>query len=130
MGVSDADVASKIEAIIDFADIGPFIDSPVKTYSAGMFMRLGFAIAIHVDADILLIDEILAVGDEEFQKKCLARLKYRQQNGTALLIVSHSLYTLTNLCDRVVWLDRGRIVTQGHPAEVFQQYPNVQAPAV
>jgi len=122
MGLSDAEVARQMESIIDFADLGTFIDSPVKTYSAGMYMRLGFAIAIHVNADILLIDEILAVGDAEFQKKCIPRLQQMQQNGTALLIVSHALSLLSILCDRVIWLDRGRVMAEGHPAEVLQQY--------
>ena len=122
MGLSDAEVARKMESIIDFAALGTFIDSPIKTYSAGMYMRLGFAITIHVDADILLIDEILAVGDAEFQKKCIPRLQQMQQNGAALLIASHSLATLSALCNRVIWLDRGRVMAAGHPAEVLQQY--------
>src|SRR5207249_4284111 len=122
MGLSDAEVARKMESIIDFADLGTFIDSPIRIYSAGMYMRLGFAIAIHVDADILLIDEILAVGDAEFQQKCAARLQQLQQNGTALLIVSHSFSTLATLCNRVIWLDRGRVRAEGHPTEVLQQY--------
>jgi len=129
MGLSDADMAHKIESIIDFADLGPFIDSPIKTYSSGMYMRLGFAIAVHVDADILLIDEILAVGDAEFQQKCSIRLQQMQQNGTALLIVSHSLSMLSILCNRVIWLDQGRVMAEGHPIEVLQQYcPSVVFP--
>jgi len=129
MGLSDADVARQMESIIGFADLGTFIDSPVKTYSAGMYMRLGFAIAIHVDADILLIDEILAVGDAEFEKKCIPRLQQMQQNGTAFLIVSHALSLLALLCDRVIWLDRGRVMAEGHPTEVLQQYcPSVVLP--
>ena len=122
MGLSDAEVARHMESIIDFADLGTFIDSPVKTYSAGMYMRLGFAIAIHVDADILLIDEVLAVGDAEFQKKCEARLQQMQHNGTALLIVSHSLLTLATLCDRVIWLDQGQVMAAGDPLQVMQCY--------
>ena len=129
MGLSDADVARKMKSIIDFADLGPFIDSPVKTYSSGMYMRLGFAIAVHVDADILLIDEILAVGDEEFQQKCMARLQQMQQNGAALLIVSHALSLLATLCNRVIWLDRGCVMAKGYPAKVLQQYcPSVVLP--
>jgi serine/threonine protein kinase len=129
MGLSDTEVARKMESIIDFADLGAFINSPVRTYSSGMYMRLGFAIAIHVDADILLIDEILAVGDAEFQHKCLARLQQMQQNGTTLLIVSHALDMLSMLCNRVIWLDRGRVMAAGQPAEVLQQYcPSVVLP--
>lgn len=130
MGLSDSEVARKMESIIDFADLGAFINSPVRTYSSGMYMRLGFAIAIHVDADILLIDEILAVGDAEFQKKCLARLQQMQQHGTTLLIVSHALDMLALLCTRVIWLDRGRVMAAGQPAEVLQQYcPSVVLPS-
>jgi len=129
MGLSDAEVARKLESIIDFADLGPFIDSPVKTYSSGMYMRLGFAIAVHVDADLLLIDEILAVGDEAFQHKCSIRLQQIQQHGTALLIVSHALPLLATLCNRVIWLDQGRVMAEGHPIEVLQQYsPSVVFP--
>jgi ABC-2 type transport system ATP-binding protein len=122
LGLSDAEVAGKIASIIDFADLGPFIDSPVKTYSSGMYMRLGFAIAVHVDADLLLIDEILAVGDEAFQQKCNIRLQQMQQSGTAMLIVSHALSMLSTLCNRVIWLDQGRVMAAGHPIEVLQQY--------
>ena len=130
IGLSDADVARKMESIIDFADLRTFIESPVKTYSAGMYMRRGFAIAIHDDADILLIDEILAVGDAEFQKKCIARLQQMQRDGTTLLIVSHALETLWILCNRAIWLDRGRVMAEGQPAEVLQQYcPSLVLPS-
>ena len=123
MGLNGNDIARKMDSIIDFADVGRFIDAPVRTYSAGMYMRLGFAIAIHVDADILLIDEILAVGDAEFQEKCTARLKAMQRARTAgLLIVSHSLSLLETLCDRVMWLNHGRVVAEGDPSDVVQQY--------
>jgi len=122
IGLSDNEVARKMDSIVDFADLGSFIDSPIKTYSAGMYMRLGFAIAVHVDADILLIDEILAVGDEEFHKKCMPRLLQMQKNGTALIIVSHALSMLATMCDRVIWLDRGRIMASGRPSEVLEKY--------
>jgi lipopolysaccharide transport system ATP-binding protein len=122
MGMSDAVIARKTEAIIAFADLGEFIDSPVKTYSAGMYMRLGFAIATHVEADILLLDEVLAVGDAEFQKKCLVWLHQLHHSGTTVLIVSHALPTLFDLCDRVAWLDQGCIMAYGHPGDILQQY--------
>jgi ABC-type polysaccharide/polyol phosphate transport system ATPase subunit len=122
MGLGDAEIEQKMDAIVEFADLGSFIDSPVRTYSAGMYMRLGFAIAIHVDADILLIDEILAVGDEEFQQKCLRRLRAIRQKGTAMLIVSHASGLLSNMCDRVLWLNQGRVIASGKPAEVLRQY--------
>jgi ABC-2 type transport system ATP-binding protein len=122
MGLTNAEVASKLDSIIDFADLGSFINSPIKTYSAGMYMRLGFAIAIHVNADILLIDEILAVGDQEFHRKCIPELQRMQQNGTSLVIASHALPMLSELCDRVIWLNAGRIMMEGPPAEVLERY--------
>jgi lipopolysaccharide transport system ATP-binding protein len=122
MGLSDSEVARKLDSIIEFADLGDFIDSPVKIYSSGMYLRLGFAIAVHVDADILIIDEILAVGDAEFQRKCVARLRQMQDRGTALLIVSHDLHLLESLCNRVIWLDKGRMMAEGVPFQVLQQY--------
>jgi ABC-type polysaccharide/polyol phosphate transport system ATPase subunit len=122
MGLSSAEVASHMESIIEFADLGSFINSPIKTYSAGMYMRLGFAIAIHVNADILLIDEILAVGDEEFHRKCIPELKRMQRNGTSMVIASHALAMLSELCDRVLWLNGGRVMIDGAPAEVLERY--------
>jgi ABC-2 type transport system ATP-binding protein len=122
MGLSDAEVSRKLDSIIDFADLGEFIDSPVKIYSSGMYLRLGFAIAIHADAEILVIDEILAVGDAEFQAKCLARLHQMQRNGTSLLVVSHALDMLESLCNRVIWLDKGHVMAEGPPSIVLQQY--------
>lgn len=130
MGLSKAEITRHLEAIIDFADLGTFIDSPVKTYSAGMYMRLGFAIAIHVDAELLIIDEILAVGDAAFQRKCEERLQQLQKDGTALLIVSHTLGLLETLCDRVLWLDHGRVMAEGVPADVLPLYcPRVALPS-
>jgi ABC-type polysaccharide/polyol phosphate transport system ATPase subunit len=122
MGLTSAEVASHMDSIIEFADLGSFINSPIKTYSAGMYMRLGFAIAIHVDADILLIDEILAVGDEEFHRKCIPELHRMQRNGTSMVIASHALGMLSELCDRVMWLSSGRVMMDGAPAEVLERY--------
>jgi lipopolysaccharide transport system ATP-binding protein len=122
MGLSDSEVALNLDSIIEFADLGDFIDSPVKIYSSGMYLRLGFAIAVHVKADILIIDEILAVGDAEFQMKCVARLRQLQEHGTALLIVSHDLNLLESLCNRVIWLDKGRMRAEGSPTNVLHQY--------
>lgn len=131
MGMSDIAIARKTPSIIEFADLGAFIDSPVKTYSTGMYMRLGFAIASHVEADILLLDEILAVGDAEFQKKCVAWLRTLCHSGTTVLIVSHALPTLYEMCDRVIWLDRGRMMADGDAGEVLRQYcPGVVLTAV
>jgi ABC-type polysaccharide/polyol phosphate transport system ATPase subunit len=122
MGISDADMARKSASIIEFADIGEFIDSPVKTYSTGMYMRLGFAIASHIEAEILLLDELLGVGDAEFQKKCLNWLHQLRNKGVTALLVSHDLPTLFTMCDRVIWLDKGRVVAQGLPGDVLRQY--------
>ena len=122
MGLTSAEVASHMDSIIEFADLGSFINSPIKTYSAGMYMRLGFAIAIHVNADILLIDEILAVGDEQFHRKCIPELQRMQRNGTSMVIASHALPMLSELCDRVMWLSGGRVMMDGAPAEVLERY--------
>jgi ABC-type polysaccharide/polyol phosphate transport system ATPase subunit len=121
-GISDTATGKEIDRIIEFADIGDFIDCPVKTYSAGMYMRLGFAIATHLRADLLLIDEILAVGDAGFQKKCLAWLKELRERGTTAVIVSHSMQLLDDLCDRVLWLEEGGVVAHGDPAKVTARY--------
>jgi ABC-type polysaccharide/polyol phosphate transport system ATPase subunit len=122
MGLSDAQVADKMDSIIEFADLGSFINSPIRTYSAGMYMRLGFAIAIHVDADILLIDEILAVGDDKFHHKCIPQLQRMQREGTSMVIASHALPMFSYLCDRVIWLDGGRVMMDGPPEEVIERY--------
>ena len=122
LGVGHDELRPKLDSIVGFADLGKFIDSPVRTYSAGMYMRLGFAIACHLDADILLIDEVLAVGDVEFQKKCLRWLEELRSGDTTVLIVSHSLQTLEAICDRLIWLDRGRVVAAGEPADVLTRY--------
>jgi ABC-type polysaccharide/polyol phosphate transport system ATPase subunit len=122
MGLTNAEIADKMESIIDFADLGSFINSPIKSYSAGMYMRLGFAIAIHVNADILLIDEILAVGDEKFHHKCIPQLQRMQREGTSMVIASHALSLLSTLCNRVVWLDGGRVIMDGPPDEVLDRY--------
>jgi len=126
LGLTDEEVASKMDAIVAFADLGDFIDSPVKTYSSGMYMRLGFAIASHVDADILLIDEVLAVGDAAYQQKCTAWLKSLRERDTTVLVVSHDLGVLVQMCDRVVCLDGGSVVNSGPPQQVVEQYKRRQ----
>jgi lipopolysaccharide transport system ATP-binding protein len=102
---------------VKFADIGEFFDMPVKTYSSGMYMRLAFSLAVHVDADIVLIDEVLAVGDGAYEKKCIDRIWDLKNNGVTLLYCSHSLYTVANFCDRVMWLKEG-----GESKEVISMY--------
>lgn len=121
-GLNHAQIEKRIDAIIRFSELGEFIDNPVRTYSSGMYMRLAFAVAIHVDADILLIDEILAVGDAGFQAKCFEKLKEIKAKGTTVVIVSHVMAQLESICDRVLWLEDGTVQAQGSPRKVTQEY--------
>ena len=122
LGLSRRDVAARFDDIVRFAEIGEFIDAPVKTYSSGMYMRLGFAVAVHVDPDVLLVDEVLAVGDESFTHKCLDRFAELKRLGKTIVIVTHQLNLVTRLCDEAVWLDDGRIRGQGDPKRVVDAY--------
>lgn len=121
-GFSKAQVAERVEPIVAFSELGEFIDIPVKTYSAGMFVRLGFSIVAHLDADILLIDEILAVGDEGFQRKCLRRISERIATGTTVVLVSHDAGAIERVCERVVVLDGGQVMFDGPTAESLLHY--------
>jgi ABC-type polysaccharide/polyol phosphate transport system ATPase subunit len=116
-GFTRDEIAARVERIIEFSELGEFIDVPVKAYSAGMYLRLGFSIAAHLDADVLLIDEILAVGDESFQRKCLARIREQMEAGATLVLVSHDPTAIERACERVVVLDRGRVAFDGATAE-------------
>jgi len=120
-GISESDLRERYQSIVDFADIGDFINQPVKTYSSGMYVRLAFAIAAHVDADILVIDEALSVGDVRFTQKCMRYLREFQQRGT-LLFVSHDTGAVTSLCSRAVWLDSGRLIVDGSARDVVERY--------
>jgi len=122
LGLSHAETASRFEDIERFADIGIFIDQPVKTYSSGMYVRLAFAVAINVDPDILVIDEALAVGDEAFQRKCFARIEDIRDKGATILFVSHGAQTIVQLCDRAMLFDRGEMILEGQPKTVVNQY--------
>ncbi len=122
LGLSMEDVSRRIGKIMEFADIGEFFDMPVKTYSSGMYMRLAFSLAVHVDADIILIDEVLAVGDGAFMKKCIDRMWALKRKGITLLYCSHSLYTITNFCDRAMWLKDGKVERIGDTKEVISRY--------
>lgn len=122
LGLSRAEIDARFDSIVAFADIGDFIDQPVKTYSSGMFVRLAFAIAIHVEPDILIIDEALSVGDIAFQNKCLLKIRELRNKGTTLLFVTHDLSTLQLICDRVAWVRGGEIVMIGAPVAVCQEY--------
>lgn len=121
-GLSRKEIDSRIQRIIDFSEIEEFIDNPVRTYSSGMYMRLAFSVAINVDADILLIDEILAVGDVTFQNKCFNRLKEIKSKGTTIVIVSHSLAQIEQICDRSIWIHDGLIKEEGSPKKVHMDY--------
>jgi lipopolysaccharide transport system ATP-binding protein len=120
-GISEGELQKRYQAIVDFADIGEFIDQPVKTYSSGMYVRLAFAIIAHIDADTLVIDEALSVGDVRFTQKCMRFLRSFQARGT-LLFVSHDAGAVINLCQRAIWLDGGGIVTDGPARDVVEQY--------
>jgi ABC-type polysaccharide/polyol phosphate transport system ATPase subunit len=121
-GLNKAQIEQRLERIITFSELQGFIDVPVKTYSSGMFVRLGFSIAAHLDADVLLIDEVLAVGDEAFQRKCLRRISEQIAAGTTVVFVSHDAGAIERVCERVVVLDGGRIVFDGPTAEGLLHY--------
>ncbi len=122
LGLSRREVADAEDEIIDFAGIGDFIDSPVKVYSSGMAVRLGFAVAVKVDPEILIVDEVIAVGDEEFQRKCLDYLFQLRNKGATIIMVSHSLSSVENMCDTALWLDHGHAQALGAPSDVVHQY--------
>jgi ABC-type polysaccharide/polyol phosphate transport system ATPase subunit len=122
LGFSKRTVADRFDSIVDFAELQDFIDAPLKTYSSGMMTRLGFSIATSIEADILLVDEVLAVGDENFRKKCENRIRtFREQNMT-IFMVSHDLDTVRDMCTRVIWLEKGHIEANGEPKTVIAQY--------
>jgi ABC-type polysaccharide/polyol phosphate transport system ATPase subunit len=116
-GFSREEIEERVDRIIEFSELGDFIDVPVKAYSAGMYLRLGFSIVAHLDADVLLIDEILAVGDESFQRKCLARIREQMEAGATLVLVSHDPTAIERACERLVVLDGGRVAFDGPVAE-------------
>jgi ABC-type polysaccharide/polyol phosphate transport system ATPase subunit len=122
LGLSKKDVAARFDDIVRFAGIGEFIDAPVKTYSSGMYMRLWFAVAVHVDPDVLLVDEVLAVGDEAFTHKCLDRFAELRRQQKTVVLVTHQLDLVTRLCDEALWLDKGMIRAQGDPKRVIDAY--------
>jgi lipopolysaccharide transport system ATP-binding protein len=122
LGLRRAQVVAKIEEIIDFADIGDFIDQPIRVYSSGMLARLGFSMVATLDPEILLIDEILAVGDLNFQEKCLKRMMEFKKKGVTIVLVSHSMEDVSRMCDRVAWIDDHRIKKQGNAREVIDCY--------
>lgn len=121
-GLTRKEIDERIQDIIDFSELGEFIDHPVRTYSSGMYMRLAFSVAINVDAEILLIDEILAVGDQHFQEKCYRKLKELKESDKTIVIVTHSLDVVKDLCDRAVWIYKGELRLDGDPIYVIDEY--------
>ncbi|MDD6715218.1 MAG: ABC transporter ATP-binding protein [Firmicutes bacterium] len=121
-GLKKHEIDERLDDIIRFSELERFIDSPVRTYSSGMYMRLAFSIAINVNADILLVDEILAVGDANFQKKCFDKMKEIKSSGTTIVIVSHSMDQIKSICDRVIWLEEGKIREDGDAYQVCDDY--------
>lgn len=121
-GLTKEDIDSRLDTIIEFSELGEFIDNPVRTYSSGMYMRLAFSVAINVDAEILLIDEILAVGDQHFQEKCYAKLEELKESGKTIVIVTHSLDKVKELCNRCIWIDNGHVKMDGKPSIVIDEY--------
>ncbi|HDL77150.1 MAG TPA: ABC transporter ATP-binding protein, partial [Lentisphaerae bacterium] len=121
-GLTSREIDRLVDRIIEFSELGEFIDAPIKTYSSGMLVRLGFSVAAHLDPDILLVDEVLAVGDARFQLKCLDHMRRLINSGKAQMLVSHYMHNIQGLCDRVIWLDQGRIKAEGPADEVTRRY--------
>ena len=130
MGYSKRDMLERQQAIIDFADVGEFIDAPVKQYSSGMYMRLAFAVAIEVDPQILVLDEILAVGDMGFQQKCFQRIRRFRESGKTILLVTHSMAVVEEHCDRAILIDHGNIIVDGRADEAIATYRTLLTPEV
>ena len=121
-GLTRKEIDKRIDKIIEFSELGDYIDNPVRTYSSGMYMRLAFSVAINVDAEILLVDEILAVGDQHFQQKCINKMKELKNEGKTMVFVTHSMNTVKEFCTRAVWLSKGHIKMDGEPNEVIEKY--------
>lgn len=121
-GLTRKQIDARLDDIIEFSELGSYIDNPVRTYSSGMYMRLAFSVAINVDADILLVDEILSVGDQHFQEKCINKMKELKKQGKTMVFVTHSLGSARELCDRAVWLNKGTLQMDGDVNEVIDKY--------
>jgi len=122
LGMSKAEIKSKFDEIVAFAEVERFLDTPVKHYSSGMYVRLAFAVAAHLEPEILIVDEVLAVGDAQFQKKCMGKMEEVGKEGHTVIFVSHSMPTITSLCNRVILLESGKVVSDGPTSEVVMQY--------
>ena len=121
-GLTRREIDRRLDDIIEFSELGEYIDNPVRTYSSGMYMRLAFSVAINVDAEILLVDEILAVGDQHFQEKCINKMKELKNQGKTMVFVTHSMQQVKALCDRAVWIHEGHIREDGNVQEVVEHY--------
>lgn len=124
-GLTKKEIDKRLDQIIAFSELGELIDNPVRTYSSGQYMRLAFSVAINVDAEILLIDEILSVGDQHFQEKCFNKMRELREEGKTMVFVTHSMESVKNLCDRAVWLYEGRVKMDGNTDEVVSEYLRV-----
>src|SRR6202047_2381065 len=122
LGMRRAEIARKLSSIVEFSGVGQYIDVPVKRYSSGMYVRLGFSIAAHLDPDVLLLDEVLAVGDAAFEAKCLERIAELRKKGRTIVFISHDLAAVYRLCDRAILMDHGRVVADGPPREIIDEY--------
>ena len=122
LGLTRSEIRDRMDQILDFAELVDFLDTPVRYYSSGMLARLGFSVAVHTDPDLLLVDEVLSVGDHAFQHKCLQRIQDIRASGTTILFVSHDADTVERLCDRVLWLREGRLLRDGDPKRVLAEY--------
>ncbi len=122
LGFSREEMNEKFDRIVDFAELWDFIDAPMRTYSTGMWARLGFAVATDVQPDVLIVDEVLSVGDESFQEKSFARMQSFHKQGAAILLVSHNLNMVRSMCHRVAWIDHGKLIREGHPEEIVTAY--------
>lgn len=128
LGMRKAEIARKFDEMVSFAEVERFLDTPVKHYSSGMYLRLAFAVAAHLEPEVLVVDEVLAVGDAQFQKKCLGKMSAVSKEGRTILFVSHNMTAVSSLCGRAIWLDQGRIVAEGATADVVSSYLKAGAP--
>ena len=122
LGLSKKEIDQQFQSILDFSELGQFIDQPIKHYSSGMYMRLAFSVAIHTKPQILVVDEILAVGDQQFQQKCFAKMRQFQQQGTSIVIVSHSMQNIKNFCHSAIYINKGKLIYHGSVDQAIKHY--------
>lgn len=125
LGLTKTEIKQKLEEIVEFSELGEFIEQPIRTYSTGMIARLGFSVVLAAEPDILLVDEVLAVGDIAFQRKCIERMMRFKERGVTIVLVSHEMESIKSMCDKVIWLENHRIRMIGSPSEVVSQYREV-----